>query len=202
MSVVLMPYALMKAGNDAYEANACSQSLLKVPGVAAYKKDTVASVSRSTKAGQTEGFTVLTKDGTSMDADAVVCATGFTIPVLKPLTGQAWDARKEQIAELRLALKGAMTVVIAGSGPAGINTAGEVRNNVDIDSGCKIHLICTAKLADLSLSPSLPLSLSLSLSPPPTPLPSPLPPSALLRTATATLSARRPVLKLAHHCAG
>jgi thioredoxin reductase len=137
----LMTFSLMQNDDEVYDINSCLQWQLKVEGVSEYKKDTVQSVAR-----RDSGFTVLTSDGTSINADVVVCATGFTIPMLKPATGAEWGARKEEIAELRRVLGSAKNVVVAGSGNAGVDFAGEVRQFVDTAGGCKVHLICSSDL--------------------------------------------------------
>jgi len=139
-----MPYALLQKQDinaESYATSSCLQSQLKVEGVS-YKKDTV----RSVAARSGGGFTLLTAGGTTIEANVVVCATGFTIPVLKPATGMDWGARREEIDALRAALSTARTVVIAGSGNAGVELAGEVRLYVDTASGCKVHLICSSDL--------------------------------------------------------
>lgn len=70
---------------------------------------------------------------------------GFSIPLLKPSVGAVWAERKTEVAEVRRALRRAKSVVIAGSGNAGIDMAGDVRQFVDVAGGCRVHLIVSGK---------------------------------------------------------
>ena len=71
------------------------QSLSRVPGVE-YVEGTVDTIDKS------EGrVRVVLKTGEKISADAVVCCTGSTIPLLKPDLGAMPEERRNQLASAR-----------------------------------------------------------------------------------------------------
>ena len=121
-------------GDGSYTQNSSPQWKLAVPGVSEYICDTVRSVTKNGKklsVGLTEG-------GRTIQADVVVAATSFHMPVVKPSVGMAWKDRKRELTAYREAIAKARDIVVAGAGSAGLDLAGDVRM---FNSGANIHLI-------------------------------------------------------------
>ena len=136
----LMTVPLTWGGEESYNNNSCPQWKLAVPGVDQYICDSVKSV---TKTG--DKIIIVTDKSGSIEADAVVAATGFHVPVVKPQLGATWSARKNELAKYREAIAKAKTIVVAGSGACGLDVAGDVRVFADIDGGAKVHLIVSGE---------------------------------------------------------
>ena len=137
----LMTVPLTWGGDESYNNNSCPQWKLAVPGVNQYICDTVKYL---TKVG--DKVNVGTESSGSIEADAVVAATGFHVPVVKPKLGISWSARKDELAKYRKAIAAAKSIVIAGSGACGLDVAGDVRILADIDGGTEVHLIVSGEL--------------------------------------------------------
>jgi NADH dehydrogenase FAD-containing subunit len=128
------------AGQEAYDnAHSFPDWKLKQPGVHEYITDTVVSVEENE---QLKTLTVKLKNyKKDLTAVAVVCATGFTVPVLKPSTGATWDARKDELKKYRDAMKNAKSVLIGGGGSSALCMAGDARLFCDVENGAKIHIV-------------------------------------------------------------
>lgn len=136
----LMTVPLSWGGDEAYKNNSCPQWKLKVQGVERYICDCVTTVKVSG-----EQLTVVTEKSGNIEADAVVAATGFHVPVLKPYLGMDWGERKNEIQKYRDAIANAKSIVVAGSGACGVHLAGDVRMFADVAGGAKIHLIVSGE---------------------------------------------------------
>ena len=111
-------------------------------GVDEYRCDVVKNIVRREDGA---GLVVELEKSADIKADAVVAATGFTIPIIKPGLGVSWTERKDEIGAFREAVRNAKNIVVAGSGASGIDMAGDIRLHADVQGGAKVHLITSGK---------------------------------------------------------
>lgn len=141
----LITYAFGRGGDEHYKAITHDASKVDVPG-ARYVYGTVVSVKAYGKPAETKKYSVCVSDGTNIEADAVVCATGYTIPLLNPHIGQTVQERAAQVSQYRSAIKSARNVLIAGAGGSAVKLVGDIHAIMDIQGGAKLHLICSGDL--------------------------------------------------------
>jgi apoptosis-inducing factor 2 len=104
------------------------------------------------RVSQLDGHTAQLENGTTIDFDYAVIATGSTIQGFKALKINRIQSMEERIVEWKSyaeKLKKAGSVLIAGSGPVGIELAGEI---IDHYPGKKIQLITSSGILS-ALSP-------------------------------------------------
>lgn len=140
----IITYAFGRGGDEHYKAITHDASTVAVPG-ARYVYGTVMSVKVCDNAEKTQ-YNVYVSDGTCITANAVVCATGYTIPVLNPRIGQTAQERAEEVSRYRTAIRKAKSVLIAGAGGSAVKLLGDVHSIMDIKGGAKLHLICSGDL--------------------------------------------------------
>eukprot|EP00942_MAST-04A_sp_MAST-4A-sp1_P003241 g3241.t1 len=129
------------AGEESYNnAHSFPDWKLKQAGVHEYITDTVVSVEKNEKNNLLQ-VKLNNATGRNLTAVAIVCATGFTVPVLKPSIGAKWDARKDKMKKYRDAMKSAKNVLIGGGGSTAITMAGDARLFCDVENGAKIHIV-------------------------------------------------------------
>ena len=141
----LITYAFGPGGDEHYKTITHDASKVNVPG-ASYVYGTVISVKAEGDQAGTTKYSVHVSDGTCIEADAVVCATGYTIPLLNPHIGQTAQERAAQVSQYRAAIKSARNVLIAGAGGSAVKLVGDIHAVMDIKGGAKLHLICSGDL--------------------------------------------------------
>jgi len=102
-----------------YKALSSNPQMYETPGVI-YKYGVVSDVDPSKKE-------VTLKDGSSICYDALVVATGFSMPLIYPELGVALEDRRAEVAKVGAAIKKAECVVINGAGSVGLELAGDIR---------------------------------------------------------------------------
>jgi len=137
-------YAFGPGGDEHYKAITHDASKVDVPG-ARYVYGTVLSVKAGDEPADTK-YNVFVSDGTCIQADSVVCATGYTIPLLNPHIGQTAQERAAQVSQYRAAIKSTRNVLIAGAGGSAVKLVGDIHAIMDIKGGAKVHLICSGDL--------------------------------------------------------
>ena len=137
MSTAFLTWAGEESHNNAHSF---PDWKLKQAGVHEYITDTVVSVEKNEKNNLLQ-VKLNNATGRNLTAVAIVCATGFTVPVLKPSIGAKWDARKDEMKKYRDAMKSAKNVLIGGGGSTAITMAGDARLFCDVENGAKIHIV-------------------------------------------------------------
>jgi NADH dehydrogenase FAD-containing subunit len=107
--------------DEQFEKNSAPVFGKMVDGVT-YMNDVVASVAPAK--GGSKYTVALQSGGDSIEASAVICATGSHIPLLKPKLGETKAAHKARFEAARTAISGAKTIMVVGAGPVGIELAG------------------------------------------------------------------------------
>ena len=96
-----------------YAKLSAPQALSRRPDVT-YVHATVAKLEENE--GSKHRFEVTLQTGEKLAADAVVCCVGSHIPLLKPELGVTADARHQELAAAREAIKGAKSILVVGGG--------------------------------------------------------------------------------------
>ncbi|GMI49434.1 hypothetical protein ScalyP_jg8308 [Parmales sp. scaly parma] len=123
---------------DNYSKNVTSQELLRHPGVE-YVQGTVRTITQLHDQQvviylETERRTTTNQkpqEERRVPANAIICASGYSYPVLKPKLNQNFTSRQEELKEYFDAIKKANSVVVAGGGIVGLELAGEVLRLLD-----------------------------------------------------------------------
>jgi len=101
------------------EALATNCETFQVPGVE-YRYSVARSVDPANRR-------VVVANGETLPYDALVVATGVTMPLVYPSLGTSVEDRKEEIRRVAACIRDARCVVVAGGGPVGLEIAGDIR---------------------------------------------------------------------------
>ncbi len=116
---VLAPAFIAKP--DLYAKVSTAQALSREAGVQ-YVHDVVESIVAPQSTGKP--YSVDLKSGAKIEAQAVICCVGSSVPLVKPETGVTQEERDRQLASARKAIGAANRILVGGAGAVAVEMAG------------------------------------------------------------------------------